>query len=114
MAARRDEIRVQTYFGLYHLSRPAWISSPACSGVMEPLITPALTRQSSFSRFGSPRERIWYELRIVDSHWSRQLRNSFASGSSSVTFALLSGKKPGRAFAYRDANSSEATQLKKV
>ena len=51
---------------------------------------------------------------MVDSHCCRQLRNSLASGSSSVTWALLSGKKPGRALAYSAANSSEATQLRKV
>src|SRR5690349_11824452 len=104
----------QTYCGLYHFSRPVWISWPACSGVMDLFITAAVTRQSSFSRFGSPRERIWYELRMVDLHSCRQLRNSLASGSSNVTLALLSGKKPGRAFAYSLANSSEATQLRKV
>src|SRR6476469_10373508 len=53
-------------FGLYHLSSPAWASWPACSGVTVPLITAALRRHSSFSRFGSPRERIWSELRMVD------------------------------------------------
>src|SRR5258706_14389392 len=45
-------------YGLYHLSKPSWICFPASSGVIEPLMTPALTCQSSFSRFGSPRERI--------------------------------------------------------
>ena len=51
---------------------------------------------------------------MVDSQDWRQLRNSLASGSSKVTWALLSGKKPGRALAYNLANSSEATQLRKV
>src|SRR6186997_1226027 len=107
----RDEEKTETYWaGLYHESRPAWTSWPACSGVMLPFMTAALTRQSSFSRLGSPRERIWYELRIVDWQSCRQLRNSLASGSSSVTLALLSGKKPGSALAYNVANSGEATQ----
>ena len=55
------------------------ICCAASSGVSEPLITPAETAHSSFSRFGSPRERIWYELRIVSWHAERHDTNVFAS-----------------------------------
>ena len=70
----RDE-RLQrplTCAGLYHLSRPSCSCLPAASGVSAPLITCAETFQSSFSRFGVPRDRIWYELRIVDLQSLRQ------------------------------------------
>src|SRR5919109_3734392 len=98
--------RTLTYcFGLYHLSSPACASLPACSGVVVPLITPALKRHSSFSRFGSPRERIWYELRMVDLHSPRQLRNTLASGSFTVILWLERVKKPGKALLYSSANS---------
>ena len=83
--------------GGYQLARPDWISAAACSGVNDPLITWALTFHSWFSRLGSPRERIWYELRIVDSHSPRQLRNSFATGSSMLIEWFDSEKNPGRA-----------------
>src|SRR5712692_4509718 len=72
--------------GLYHLVSPACTWAAASSGASLPLMTPALTLQSSFSRLGSPRERIWYEFRIVDLHRPRQLRNVWARGSFSVTF----------------------------
>src|SRR5208283_4283735 len=58
--------------GLYHLSRPSWICLAAASGVSVALMTCAETFQSSFSRLGVPRDRIWYELRIVDLQELRQ------------------------------------------
>ena len=46
---------------------------------------------------------------MVDLHLSRQLTNSFASGSAISTGVELSEKKPGSAFAYSVANSGEPT-----
>src|SRR6266849_1474521 len=72
--------------GLYHFSSPLCTWAAASSGVSLPLMTPTLTLQSSVSRLGSPRERIWYEFRIVDLHRPRQLRNVWARGSFTSTF----------------------------
>src|SRR5207247_9236630 len=68
-------------------------------------MTPALTLHNSFSRLGSPRERIWYELRMVDLQVLRQFKKVWASGSCSVTFWFERLKKPGSALLYRLANS---------
>jgi hypothetical protein len=67
-------------------------------GETVPLITLDPVTQNSFSRLGVPRESTWYVGRIVDSHLSRQLRNSFASGLLSSTGVLFRLKKPGKAF----------------
>src|SRR5205809_7552174 len=68
-------------------------------------MTPALTLHNSFSRLGSPRERIWYELRMVDLQVLRQFKKVWASGSCSVTFWFERLKNPGSALLYRLANS---------
>src|SRR5438270_8415476 len=81
---------------------------------MVPASTPALTRHSSFSRFGVPRERIWYELRMVDLHVWRQLKNVWANGSFRSILAFCRVKKPGRALLYSPANSGDATHDRNV
>src|SRR5438093_1120270 len=83
--------------GWYQASRPDCRRFAAASGASVPLITDEPTTQDSFSRFGVPRDRIWYVGRMVDSHLARQLTNSLASGSFSSTGALLRLKNPGKA-----------------
>src|SRR3954452_13055630 len=102
---RRERSDPYRAAGLYHLSSPFWVCLPASSGVIVPFITPAVMRHSSFSRFGSPRERIWYELRMVDLAMPRQLRNVCASGSCRSIFWFDRLKKPGSALLYNVANS---------
>ena len=86
-------------------------SLAACSGVKVPFITAALTRQSSFSRLGSPRERIgtscgWWTYKSGAS--SRTHCQRVIQGHLGIATAV---KKPGRALAYNSANSSDVIQL---
>src|SRR6266705_3287654 len=87
--------RCYFFFGWYQWSSPFWSRFVACSGVIFPFSTAALVCQSSFSRFGVPRDRIWYELRIVVLHVFRQDTNVLASGSVVGIGADWSEKKPG-------------------
>src|SRR5438445_12884002 len=57
--ARIEVTLARVPHGLYHLSRPDWICCAAWAGCNVPFTTDAVTRQSSFSRLGWPRERIW-------------------------------------------------------
>src|SRR5205809_1630291 len=82
------------FFGWYQRSSPFWSRCVACSGVILPFMTAALTCQSSFSRFGVPRDRIWYELRIVVLQVFRQDTNVFASASVVGIGFDCSQKKP--------------------
>src|SRR5208282_802202 len=99
--APAERALTSVYFmsGLYHLSNPSCSCLPAASGVIAPLITCAETFHNSFSRFGVPRDRIWYELRIVDLQSLRHPTIVAARSSSIFTASLLSGKKPGSALA---------------
>src|SRR5256884_9718717 len=76
-------------------------------------MTPALTLHNSFSRLGSPRERIWYELRMVVLQVLRQLKKVLASGSCSVTFWFERLKYPGSALLHMLANSVVVIHLRK-
>src|SRR5215207_8045640 len=88
---RRPPPRRGYFCGGYQEARPSWTFFAASSGFMVPLTTCALTFQRSFSRFGVPRPRIWYEFRIEVSQVPRQLANFAATGSLTFTFAFESG-----------------------
>src|SRR5438477_7938279 len=81
---------------------------------MVPLMTSTEVIQSSFSRFGLPRERIWYERRIVALDVLRQDRNALASASLEGTGFVAREKKPGSEFWYTLANAGEATHSRNV
>ncbi len=85
--------------GSYQDARPSCRRAAASVEASAPRITWVAAFQVSFSRFGVPRDRIWYVDRIELLHSPRYENISCARGSSSVTSALDSGKNPGKAFA---------------